>query len=110
MGASERAAALRRARERQARIEAATAQAVAAQGGVQRAVDMKVQAVERCDERIAVAEQTFEATTAYLAKVCGSVEVAAEILGLSQREVRRVMKAERERRALRPTDSGAKVQ
>ncbi|GAB3934097.1 hypothetical protein GCM10029976_042560 [Kribbella albertanoniae] len=111
MGASDRAAALRRARERQARIEAATARTVLAHSNVKRAVEAKAQAMERHDERIAAAELTSETETTLLAKVCGSAEAAAEILGISQREVRRMVRAERERQAVdQPRARGWEVQ
>lgn len=99
MSASERVAALRRARERQARIESATARTVKAFTNLERAVEAKVQAIERYDERVAQAEAMSESETAELARVCGSAEAAAEILGLSARSVRRVVKSDRERRA-----------
>jgi len=104
MGASERAAALRRARERQAKIEAATAVVVAAQSNVGRAIEAKNQAIERHDERIVAAEEHVQSETSRLAKVCGSAEAAAEILGVSQREVRRMIKAERSRQAGQTVD------
>lgn len=56
MGSSERPAAMRRARELQMTIHAATARAVAAQRRVRRAVAARDQAIERCDERIAMAK------------------------------------------------------
>lgn len=99
MGASARAAALRRARERQARIETAAAVAVATRGNVVRAKEAKCHAIERHDELIAAAEMLSQAGTTRLAKVCGSAEAAAEILGISQREVRRMVRAERGRSA-----------
>jgi hypothetical protein len=99
MGASERVAALRRARERQARIEAATGRAIRAQASLDRAVEAKALAIERYDERIATAEAFSATETAELARVCGSAEAAAEILGCSVRDLRRVLKAEKERRA-----------
>ena len=99
MGASERVAALRRARERQARIEAATGRTIRAQASLVRAVEAKALAIERYDERIATAETVSAIETAELARVCGSAEAAAEILGCSVRELRRVLKADKERRA-----------
>jgi hypothetical protein len=99
MGASERVAALRRARERQARIEAATGRTIRAQTSLARAVEAKALAIERYDERIATAEESSATETAELAKVCGSAEAAAEILGCSVRDLQRVLKAEKERRA-----------
>jgi hypothetical protein len=99
MGASERVAALQRARRRQARIEAATARAIRAQASLDRAIEAKAHAIQRYDERVASAEATSDAEAADLAKVCGSAEAAAEILGWSVAELRRVVKTHRERRA-----------
>ncbi|RZT17494.1 hypothetical protein EV649_5040 [Kribbella sp. VKM Ac-2569] len=98
MGASERVAALRRARERQARIEAATARAVKARDSLDRTIVAREVAIERYDERVADAEAAWAAETAELARVCRSADAAAEILGWSVRELRRVVKSDRERR------------
>ena len=98
MGASERAAALRRARERQARIEIATTRMVKAFAELERAHAAKAQAMLRCDDRIARAEEVADSETVELARVCGSAEAAAEISGRSTRDVRRVIKIDRERR------------
>jgi hypothetical protein len=97
MGANERVAALRRARERQARIEAATTRTIKAQTSLNRAVEAKALAMERYDRRVTDAEATCAAEVAELARICRSAEAAAEILGWSIGEVRRVVKAERER-------------
>ncbi|TDO51552.1 hypothetical protein EV643_103291 [Kribbella sp. VKM Ac-2527] len=99
MAASERVAALRRARERQARIEVATARAIKAQASLARAIETKALAIQRYDERVANAEAASATETAELARVCGSAEAAAEILGWSVRDLRRVVKEERGRRA-----------
>lgn len=92
MSGSERVAALRRARQRQARIEAATARAIRAHASVDRAMTARAVAAERHDDRVAKAEATASADTAQLARVCGSAEAAAEILGWTTRDVRRVVK------------------
>ncbi|TCC38882.1 hypothetical protein [Kribbella speibonae] len=102
MGASERVAALRRARERQARIEAATTRTIKAQASLDRAVEAKALAIERYDERVADAEAMCAAEIAELARVCRSAEAAAEILGWPVRELRRVVKSERERSSQPP--------
>ncbi|MDX3006537.1 hypothetical protein PWY87_32975 [Kribbella solani] len=99
MGASERVAALRRARERQARIETVTGRTLRARASLDRAIDARSVAIERYDERVAEAEARWAAETAELARVCRSAEAAAEILGWSVGELRRVVKSERERRA-----------
>jgi hypothetical protein len=96
MSGSDRVAALRRARQRQARIEAATARAIRAHAAVDRAIKAREMAAERHDERVAKAEAGASAHTAELARVCGSAEAAAEILGWSTREIRRVVKAQSE--------------
>lgn len=98
MGANERVAALRRARERQARIEAATARTVKARASLDRAIVAREVAIERYDERVADAEAAWAAETAELAGVCRSADAAAEILGWSVRELRRVVKSDRELR------------
>lgn len=107
MGASERVAALRRARERQARIEVATTRTIKAQTSLDRAIEAKALAVERYDERIADAEAVCAAEVADLARICRSAEAAAEILGWSVAELRRVVKAERERRTPGGSDVGS---
>jgi hypothetical protein len=99
MGASERVAALRRARERQAQIEAATARTVKARDSLDRTILAREVAIERYDERVADAEAEWAAETAELARICRSAEAAAEILGWSVGELRRVVKSDRERRA-----------
>lgn len=98
MGASERVAALRRARERQTQIEAATTRTMKARDSFDRAVEAKAQAIERYDERVADAEALWAAEAAELARACRSTEAAAEILGWSVGELRRVVKSDRERR------------
>ena len=110
MGASERVAALRRARERQAKIEAATDRTIKARASVDRAIEAKVNAIERCDERVADAEAAWAAETAELARVCRSAEVAAEILGWSVSELRRIVKSVRGRQAISEHRSGDQVQ
>jgi hypothetical protein len=106
MGANERVAALRRARERQAKIESATTRTVKAQTSLDRAVEAKALAIERYDARVAEAEALWAAEVAELALVCRSAEAAAEILGRPVRELRRVVKTERERRASACTTGG----
>jgi hypothetical protein len=107
MGASERIAALRRARERQARIESATLRAMKAQASLDRTVEAKAHAIERYDERVADAEALSAGEIADLARVCGSAEAAAEILGWTVVDVRRVIKAAKERiAAARHPDAG----
>jgi predicted ATPase with chaperone activity len=63
---------------------------------VDRAIKAREAAAQRYDERVAKAEASASADTAELARVCGSAEAAAEILGWSTREIRRVVKAQSE--------------
>ncbi|MEV5961461.1 hypothetical protein AB0L70_06830 [Kribbella sp. NPDC051952] len=99
MGASERVAALRRARERQARIEAATGRTIRAQASLDRAIEAKAVAIERYEQRVANAEAASAAEIAELVRVCRSAEAAAEILGMPVRELRRIVKEDGERQA-----------
>ncbi|MER7243076.1 hypothetical protein [Kribbella sp. NPDC000426] len=91
-------AALRRARERQARIEAATTRTLKAQASLDRAVEARNLAIERYDERVADAEAARAAEITELVRTCRSSEAAAEILGWSVQELRRVVKVDRDRR------------
>lgn len=103
-----RVAALRRARQRQARIEAATARATRAQAALERAIKARLLAAERHDDRVRDAEEVSAAEAAELARVCGSADAAAEILGWTGRHVRSVLKAERERSAETPGKRAAR--
>src|SRR4051812_15693048 len=92
-----RVAALRRARQRQARIESATARATRAQAALDRAIKARELAAEHHDERVREAEATSATEVVQLTRVCGSAEAAAEILGRTVRDIRKVLKAEHER-------------
>jgi hypothetical protein len=94
---SSRVAALRRARQRQVRIESATARATRAQTALERAIKVRQLAAERHDERVRAAEAASAVEVVELARVCGSTEAAAEILGRPVQDVRRVLKSEHER-------------
>jgi hypothetical protein len=98
MPGNERVAALQRARRRQARIEAATAKAVRARTALERAGRSRSLAIARHDEKVESAEAASVREAIELSKVCGSVEAAAEILGLPLREMRRLVKSGDERR------------
>ena len=105
---SARVAALRRARQRQARIEVATARAVKARAALDRAIKARELSAERHDERVARAETASAAEAVDLAQVCGSIEATAEILGCSTRDVRRLVKADNERRTQTPNDQASR--
>jgi hypothetical protein len=91
MAARERVAALKRARERQRRIEEQTARTVRAYAAAERARLARQRLIERADQRVAEAIELATTETARLAATCGSSEAAAEILGLEAREVRRAV-------------------
>ncbi|WP_344183042.1 hypothetical protein [Kribbella lupini] len=98
-------AALQRARQRQARIEAATGRAVRARAALERANRSRELAIERHDEKVVGAEVASVREAAELAKVCGSTEAAAEILGLSLREMRRLLKSDVSETSARPKNA-----
>ena len=89
MAGRDRVAALKRARERQRRIEEQTSRTVRAFRAADRARAARERAVERADQHLHDAIAAATAETARLADICGSVEAAAEILGIEAREVRR---------------------
>ncbi|GAB2615004.1 hypothetical protein GCM10027269_84400 [Kribbella endophytica] len=95
-------AALQRARQRQARIEAATGRAVRARAALERANRSRELAIERHNEKVIGAQAASIREAADLAKVCGSTEAAAEILGLSLREMRRLLKSDVPETSARP--------
>ncbi|MGR4862115.1 hypothetical protein ACIPOG_00030 [Kriegella sp. LARHCF250] len=70
-----------------------------AQAALNRAIQARSLAAERHDVRVRDAEQRSAAEAAELARVCGSADAAAEILGWNVRDVRKVLKAEDERSA-----------
>ncbi|WP_328992752.1 hypothetical protein OG394_00750 [Kribbella sp. NBC_01245] len=107
MGGNERLAALKRARERQRRIEAATARAIRAQTTVQRAVKTREASARKHDEKVNAAEQAVASAAADLARTCGSSDAAAEILGWSTRELRRITRTAVTPNAIRGADSRA---
>lgn len=103
MPGNERVAALQRARRRQARIEAATARAIRARTALERAGKSRMLAIARHDEKVESAEEASVLEAIELSKVCGSVDAAAEILGLPLREMRRLVKSANQRQ---PSDKG----
>jgi hypothetical protein len=94
MGGSERVAALQRARQRQARIEVATGRAVRAGAALERAKRSRELAIERHDEKVAASEAAAVREAVELSKVCGSIEAAAEILGLPIKAMRRLIRTD----------------
>lgn len=91
MSSRERVAALRRARERQSRIEAATTRVARAQQRVERAKTRRQRALESSDSRVAEAEIELAREVEALVTCCGSRGYAAEILELNEREIRKTV-------------------
>jgi hypothetical protein len=91
MAGRDRVAALKRARERQRRIEEQVARAVRAYGAAERARAARERVIERADRRVSDATELAARETARLAATCGSAEAAAEILELDVRDVRRAV-------------------
>jgi hypothetical protein len=91
MAGRDRVAALKRARERQRRIEEQVARAVRAYTAVDRARAARERAMERADQRVTDATRLAVGETARLAAICDSAEAAAEILDLDVRDVRRAV-------------------
>jgi hypothetical protein len=86
----DRLTAVKRARERQALIEAATLRVTRAQARAERARVAKERAVAAADERIAGAEAAVAAELQALVAACGSIGYVAEILQLDHRVIRRM--------------------
>lgn len=85
----ERVAAVRRARERQTRIEAATVRVARAQALVQRRRATRDRVLAAAAARVAAAEAAVAGEISTLVSACGSTAYAAEILDLPERDVRR---------------------
>lgn len=96
MSGRDRVAALQRARQRQQRIEEATTRATKAQARVERMLMARQAAVAKADARVTEARQQAACEVANLATIAGSTTIAAEILGLSQREAQRAVAAARQ--------------
>jgi hypothetical protein len=90
MASRERIAALRRARERQTRIETATTRVSRTQVRVEQAKSRRQRALESADSRVAEAELELAREVKALVTSCGSIEYAAEILELNERDVRKM--------------------
>jgi hypothetical protein len=90
MAGRDRLTAIKRARERQARIEAATLRVTHAQARLERAKTAKDRAVSTADQKIATAQADLATEVAALVAACRSTSYAAEILELDERLVRRL--------------------
>jgi hypothetical protein len=90
MAGRDRLNAVKRARERQALIEAATLRVARAQARAEQARSAKERTVATADEKIAGADDALAVEIRALVAACGSTSYAAEILCLEERRVRRL--------------------
>jgi hypothetical protein len=102
MASRDRIAAVKRARERQARIETATTRVSRAQRRVEQSRARRQRALEAADSKVSDAELELAREVNALVTCCGSTEYAAEILELDQRAVRK-MTAQAQRNDRRAT-------
>lgn len=91
MAGRDRIAALKRARERQRRVEEQVTRTVRALTSADRARVNRERVIERADQRLADATSIAMHETAQLVSVCGSIDAVAQILDLDVREVRRAI-------------------
>ncbi len=96
MAGRDRVAAVRRARERQARIEAAALRIANSQRKLQRARGLRQRALEQAEARVAAREHDVEVEVNLLVEACGSPGYAAEVLELPERQVRQMAKRAKE--------------
>lgn len=87
----DRVAGVRRARERQSRIEAATVGVARAQARLERQQAARERARAEADSRVAGAEDALTREIGVLVDACGSTAYAAEILGMEERDVRKAV-------------------
>ena len=90
MAGRDRIAAVRRARERQARIEAATTRVAQAQRRVEQAESRRQKTLDSANARLADTELGLAREIEALVTSCGSTGFAAEILGLDERQIRKI--------------------
>jgi hypothetical protein len=91
MAGRDRIAAVKRARERQTRIEAATVRVAKAQGALSRAEARRDRAVEAAQAGVVRAGLEVAREVDALVDRCGSIGYAADILEVSERQVRKML-------------------
>lgn len=92
MSGRDRVAAIRRAREMQARIETAAMRIANSQRKLDRARDQRQRALEQAEAKVAAREHDIDVEVRLLVEACGSPRYAAEVLGYSERQVRQMVK------------------
>jgi len=96
MAGRDRIAAVKRARERQARVEAAVVRVTGAQRRVEQSAGRRQRAIDAADAKLSDLEDQYAREVEALVDTCGSVPYAAEVLGVDEREVRRTLKRARD--------------
>ncbi len=110
MAGRDRIASVRRARERQARIEVVTTRVARAQRRVEQAEIRRQRTLDAANEKLADTELDLAREVDSLVTSCGSTEYAAEILGLDERQVRKLTtRAQRTGRADNQIDGNART-
>ena len=107
MAGRDRIAAVRRARERQARIEVATTRVAQAQRRVEQADSRRQRALDSANARLADTELALAREIEALVTSCGSAGYAAEILGLDERQVRKITRRVQRNGAVDNPSTGA---
>jgi hypothetical protein len=97
MAGRERIAAVKRARERQARVEAAAVRVAKVQRRVDQAAIRRQRAIDAADARLGQLEDEYSREVHALVDTCGSLGYAAEVLGLGERAVRRALRRAKDR-------------
>jgi hypothetical protein len=92
MAGRDRVAAVKRARERQARVEAVAVRVAKAQRRVDQASARRQRALEVADARVAEVRDEYSREVHALVDTCGSIGYAADVLGLSERDVRTMIR------------------
>lgn len=95
MAGRDRIAAVKRARERQARVEAATIRVARMQRRVEQSAARRQRAIDAADARLAEVKDAYSREVEALVDTCGSVGYAADVLGLSERDVRSAIRRAR---------------
>jgi hypothetical protein len=107
MAGRDRVAAVKRARERQARVEAAAVQVAKAQRRVDQAGARRQRALDAADARLAEVRDEYSREVHALVDTCGSIGYAADVLDLSERDVRIMIRRAKQNVPKDDTQGGA---
>ncbi len=92
MAGRDRIAVVKRARDKQARVEATVVRVAKVQRRVDQAAIRRQRTIDAADARLGEIEHEYCQEVDALVGTCGSVSYAAEVLGLGERGVRRAMR------------------